>query len=512
MLNVGLQAGILSQRVFTIFVVMALVTTFLTTPITTFLYPPWYQRKIEAWRRGEIDWDGNPIASSDDGSPDEKDSLKQPLIQNCMVVLNRMEDLPTMMTVTKLLACAPRHLISPHPTSKDPNPNILKVHCLRLMELTQRTSAVMKVSERHFDRLDPVVNVFRTFGKLNEVLVTARMAIVPDSSFADSVEQQARSSKAEMIIVPWTSHLVPFTGAASIPQDEFITKVLDNVKGHVGVMIDTTLHIDDESPSEPSLSRSISVTSLRNRARATASEIQEITPTSSLQEGYHVFLPYFGGKDDHIALMMVIQLLQCPEVKATVVRIRSVADEASRITSPTSAHFAASKDPLPSTQVINTNKSSSALSSAVSSAIAKVHFPRTPEPAQLPDFDDPETVADENHFTHLLDSISTDIKTRLTIDNITTSTPLQYVVKRAKKEIDTKSTKHNLIIVGRGTKSPPARNLTKILRRDLRDSVKGGQNSEIVGKSCLGDAGEAMLLGHVTGGLLVVQSSMDDTE
>jgi hypothetical protein len=36
-LNVGLQAGILSQKVFTIFVVMALVTTFLTTPITTFL-------------------------------------------------------------------------------------------------------------------------------------------------------------------------------------------------------------------------------------------------------------------------------------------------------------------------------------------------------------------------------------------------------------------------------------------------------------------------------------------
>jgi Kef-type K+ transport system membrane component KefB len=37
-LNVGLQAGILSQRVFTMFVVMALITTFLTTPIVSFLY------------------------------------------------------------------------------------------------------------------------------------------------------------------------------------------------------------------------------------------------------------------------------------------------------------------------------------------------------------------------------------------------------------------------------------------------------------------------------------------
>ena len=37
-LNVGLQAGILSQLVFTMFVIMALVTTFLTTPIVSFLY------------------------------------------------------------------------------------------------------------------------------------------------------------------------------------------------------------------------------------------------------------------------------------------------------------------------------------------------------------------------------------------------------------------------------------------------------------------------------------------
>ena len=41
---------------------MALVTTFATSPLTSALYPPWYQRKIQAWKRGEIDWDtGAPI-------------------------------------------------------------------------------------------------------------------------------------------------------------------------------------------------------------------------------------------------------------------------------------------------------------------------------------------------------------------------------------------------------------------------------------------------------------------
>ena len=38
--NIGLQAKILSTRTFTIFVVMALVTTFATTPLTSALYPP----------------------------------------------------------------------------------------------------------------------------------------------------------------------------------------------------------------------------------------------------------------------------------------------------------------------------------------------------------------------------------------------------------------------------------------------------------------------------------------
>ena len=51
-LNIGLQAKILSTRTFTIFVVMALATTFATTPLTASLYPPLYQRKLEACKRG----------------------------------------------------------------------------------------------------------------------------------------------------------------------------------------------------------------------------------------------------------------------------------------------------------------------------------------------------------------------------------------------------------------------------------------------------------------------------
>jgi hypothetical protein len=50
---------------------MALITTFATTPLTSLLYPPWYQRKLEAWKRGEIDWEtGNPIGNARQSAED----------------------------------------------------------------------------------------------------------------------------------------------------------------------------------------------------------------------------------------------------------------------------------------------------------------------------------------------------------------------------------------------------------------------------------------------------------
>lgn len=45
MLNIGLDAGVINDRIFVVMVVMALVTTFMTSPIIAWVYPPkWHQR------------------------------------------------------------------------------------------------------------------------------------------------------------------------------------------------------------------------------------------------------------------------------------------------------------------------------------------------------------------------------------------------------------------------------------------------------------------------------------
>ena len=47
-LNIGLSAGILSPRVFSMFVLEALVLTFATTPLVEWLYPPHFRVRIAA--------------------------------------------------------------------------------------------------------------------------------------------------------------------------------------------------------------------------------------------------------------------------------------------------------------------------------------------------------------------------------------------------------------------------------------------------------------------------------
>lgn len=45
-LNIGLAAGILSTRVFSMFVLEALVLTFFTTPMTLVFYPPGSHKRV----------------------------------------------------------------------------------------------------------------------------------------------------------------------------------------------------------------------------------------------------------------------------------------------------------------------------------------------------------------------------------------------------------------------------------------------------------------------------------
>ena len=203
-LNIGLQAKILSTRTFTIFVVMALVTTFATTPLTSALYPPGYQKKLESWKRGEIDWDTGRIlddvldsgrTSLDDAGVEQDASSP---VQRVLINL-RLDAMPGLLTFTALFGgvnSATSADTGPSSTHKGPPPNRstsipltrspITVHAIRLLELTERESSVMRVSEAaSASAADPLVATFRAVGRLHNVVVSGELSVVPTSYFPD---------------------------------------------------------------------------------------------------------------------------------------------------------------------------------------------------------------------------------------------------------------------------------------------------------------------------------------
>jgi len=163
---------------------MALVTTFATTPLVRLLYPPWYQRKLEAWKRGEIDWDsGNATADTDSVAIQKEESAKT----RNLLLYARLDSMPTLLAFVSMLGRKPTQINErQHPSqhggdAQEPDQHSnrsVSVHAVRLVELTERGSAVMKVSEAdEYATFDPVINAFRVLGQLFGLSISGEVGI-----------------------------------------------------------------------------------------------------------------------------------------------------------------------------------------------------------------------------------------------------------------------------------------------------------------------------------------------
>ncbi len=358
-LNIGLQARILSTRTFTIFVVMALITTFATTPLTSLLYPESYQKKLDLWKRGKIDWNGNSLVSGDEDQDKDGQNVGDKTTVRRMLVYLRLDGLPSLFTFINLLgdhADTPKperkqhHLLTKTPneqddaTAKKPSASTrhlrrpLEVHGLRLMELTARDSSVMKVSEvDEYGPRDPVVKAFRTFGQFNDVAVAGDVAVVPERSYADTLIEKAEDLSSDFVLIPWSE-----TGSMSEqpslqalsrqgshqnagPYVSFLNDLFDRSSSNtnIGVFIDRPEATAGEERDNRALHRTttggISVYSGHGRPTAT-SHPHPLT--------YHIIVPYFGTNDDHFAVHLALQVAKNDSVTATIMHFRESSSSA----------------------------------------------------------------------------------------------------------------------------------------------------------------------------------------
>lgn len=310
-LNVGLQAGILDQRTFSMFVLHALILTFMTTPLVLAFYPP----KYRVHHRGEKPI-GDENATAQLG-PSSDDEIKTKFA----VILDKFESLPPAMTLTQLLYTSTSLLSSE--TSVDEKTVVkadslvppITVEALRLIELTTRTSAMLKSQEAEsLVYNDPIVTTYRTFGQLNRLPVSADLVVVNYHEFADAVRAHVVSTKSQMVIIPWAR------GATHVLEEQAENQ-------HVGTRnpFDGIFHKTTQEDQTSSVVYSEYIRSVFQKSPVDVALFVDRGLASArirLDAKQHIFLPFFGGPDDRLALRFLIQICDRDKnVSAAVVRI-----------------------------------------------------------------------------------------------------------------------------------------------------------------------------------------------
>jgi Kef-type K+ transport system membrane component KefB len=470
-LNIGLQAKILSQRTFTIFVVMALITTFITTPLTMALYPPWYQKKLEAWKKGLIDWDtGNSInPAGDDASSIVAAKLETSKIKTLLVHL-RLDNMPTLMTFVSLLAApsksgdatARQHPIyagksaSINESIKTPN-RPLEVHGVRMIELTDRDSSVMSVSDvEEFHWKDPIINTFRNFGRLYNLSVSGEVAIALESSFAEIITSKAASENSDLLVLPWSesgsmNEQQSYNGNPTTPRRledtsyvSFVAAALKSSTCNTAVFVNRGFGGSAVARRPPTLSRQASKISLSNERGPASSPIMD--------KSHHIYMPYFGGADGRMALRLVLQLAENPDVTATIVFFDKL--DGSNV-----------QEPKEHGSPMETTRSTSSTSETKPTTVTKVED------------------SDETFFAMIQRSLPTEQSSRVIMEHVSSHSPLEEAISRAAIEVaQNPKNAGDLIVVG---------------RRDL---------SSESGRACLGLVAQRFVDGGLRASILVMQA------
>ncbi|CCH46917.1 K(+)/H(+) antiporter 1 [Wickerhamomyces ciferrii] len=170
-LNVGLTADIISHKVFSMFVVMTLVSTFLTTPLTLLVYPVWYREKVEKYLRGEIDWEGKPLdyiqknGDIKDDLSNINDAKLNNLDYNLRKLVYNVEDVDGFLPLLNFL-----ELFYGHSSNTVNSENkITPFHAIYLQELTERTTDLIGASSNKEMTYNPQLELLNKIFEFNEI-------------------------------------------------------------------------------------------------------------------------------------------------------------------------------------------------------------------------------------------------------------------------------------------------------------------------------------------------------
>ena len=381
-----------------------------------------------------------------------------------LLVSLRLDSLPSIFTLVALLGgeksdtaiakVHPRKESKSMGTATDRPPSILQrpleVHGLRMLELTERLSSVMKESEADdLSHRDPVVNAFHTFGQLNNVAVSGEVQFAPEAQYAAMLGERATDHTSDMVLLPWsesgnlsevvTAHFGEGTPGtfSNASYNSFVYDFFQSVPCNAAVFINNGFGAIPREEPRPS-NRRLSLQG--NYLKATA-------PLRDLS--HHIFFPYIGSVDDRVALRFVLKLARNPSVTATIVHVKGPAVE------PTSA---------------GTDKGDTTVGTSA-----------------VPESDS------EAFFHSITDSLPAEMESRVVFETVDTMDVSNECVERAKAEVGlSPKNAGDLVVLGRGHRGS---------RHDGSDVSTGEVDQSLSPMS------KAVISNNVKASILVIQAA-----
>lgn len=207
-----------------------------------------------------------------------------------------------------------------------------RVDALRMIELSDRTSAVMRSNAAEtLLQTDPLIGVVRALGELGGFSVQAALAVVPADAFASSVDEHVQDVGSELVLVSWSA---PHATHHHADKDA-LASVSVNPLGFL---------FGGAGESAPAVSDAHFVRSVF--ATSSVDVALYVDPGHSLSgqkpRQRHFVLPFFGGPDDRLALELAVQLCTSSDATATIVRFEKsedAPDDAGTVDRPVPAHL-----------------------------------------------------------------------------------------------------------------------------------------------------------------------------
>ncbi|RWR76797.1 cation/H+ antiporter 20 [Cinnamomum micranthum f. kanehirae] len=227
-LNIGKEKKVLNDEMFAIFVLMALFTTFMTTPTVMAIY-----KSPRGGGGGYSPYKHRKLHTSFTA-----DDHKQLRILAC---LHSHSNVPSIINLIETIRGG---------TNKYP----FKLYILRLVELTERSSSIIMVLRGRRNGLpflnrlasganDRVAAAFEAYGQLGRVRVLPMNAISALSTMHEDVCSVAEEKRVAMIILPFHKH----GGAGDVAMDQDDREALElagRMTEHPGVKVDAVRFVE----------------------------------------------------------------------------------------------------------------------------------------------------------------------------------------------------------------------------------------------------------------------------